>query len=94
MILKLFLWIVIGIIKFFVTLIMGLTPELSQEIATQGPTILRTFADYLDQSKNFLYFIIGEPFYFLVSFITAFITFKLVVYPIILLIRRNLTKTE
>lgn len=92
MILKLLLEILMFIVKFIIGLIASITPEFTPQatISQLLPELIGMFT----QAKNFCYFIIGDAFYIIVDFIVGFLTFKLVIFPVALLIRKNLTKTE
>lgn len=92
MILKLLISIALLIVRILLGIIIFLTPEISGQEIIQ--TTLLGFTNFLDASKNFLYFIIGQPFYFIIDSLIIYLTFKLIIYPVILLIRRNITKTE
>ena len=92
MILKLLLNIIMFIIQLIIKTFLIFIPDMP--IQGTITTSLEVLTGILTQAKNFLYFIIGEPFYIIIDLLASYITFKLVIYPIILLIRRNLTKTE
>lgn len=90
MITKFLLNLLLTILSAIMNLITALIPSLNIQESTTG--IVSKFFEMTTQAKNFAYFMIGDTLYIILDAVLLLITFKYVVYPVYVLIRKLFIK--
>lgn len=90
MILKLILDILISIISFLFTTIANILPNI--DFVRYYKVFFELIGEYLQIAVNFVYFIIGEAMFPMLSIAIFLLTYRYLIFPVIVIIRRFFIK--